>query len=171
MGVDTRLYIDSKWCASDIAEVIKSRLEVEEVKHEHSNTPFSDSYWLHFTFNGNPRSMFVFPHAGTPLGAATMLSLRHDEDAVHIMTEIAQAIGGLLNKADCNNDMEMFQGHLSMEDGLSYFIKDLVINKRPPAARDRFSFPKYTMRELNAHIKEWAECVKPDTEEEMGCFK
>jgi hypothetical protein len=171
MSVDTKLYIGSQWEIRDIINIIQSRLGVDKITTSRSSDPLSECLSLLFQYNENDRSMFVFPHAETPLGSSTMLSLGHNKDAITIMTAIADAIGGLLQPQDFNESMEMIQGNVSTEDGLPYFVNDMIINRRPAAKSDRLTYHSgYTLPDLNNHIKEWSDKIGTNAKEKLKCF-
>ena len=171
MGVDTKLYIHAKWQVGDICDLLSSRFGIdrEKIKIEHFRPgPISESMWICFPFNETDRTMHFYPHASTPIGSCTSLSLHCDDDAQRILKTIGEAIGGLYEANDANGELDMLQGQLYDEDALSYFLKSMVLNV-PPSKRSG-AYGHYTIRDLNNHIKDWANRIHKGTDKKYDCF-
>ena len=144
MGVDTRLIINSKWSLEDIKETVRAHLDVS-VEWRATHTPSYNIFV--FTHEGEERQMNVHTSYPTPIGPAVLLSLRHNDQAVRIMTVIAKALGGFLQPEDYAATYECFEGILYNDDGLPYFLKHAVIHDE---LKDNHDF-----HGLNESIHKW----------------
>ncbi len=130
MGVDTKLYISSKWEIRDIANVMETYVHIIKgsLIVKHANLSKSLMYSLMFRMeNGDNRHMYVHPESDTPLGPCTTLSLSAWGEAVEIMTAIAKVLGGILEKEDCSGMCEMMHGSTWDKDGIPWFINEALI--------------------------------------------
>jgi len=124
MGVDTKLYISAKWDLDDI-RVVLERTQQSKVEIE-AATSMPNAYKINVIDKG--RSIFCITPTNTPIGIATYLSLRSNDEAIQMFKDVAGIFGGLLNKTDTNSNFEWIQGICSAEDGLSYFVKYALVN-------------------------------------------
>lgn len=147
MGVDTHLLINSKWRPDDIATILKKHFGKKEVKVNPSSIPAD---LMTITFESDlynyGRCMYFHNHVMTPIGSCCMLSLGYDKEAVTIMKRIANVIGGILEERDSDGKMELFDGKLTEEDSLPYFIRYSILNNECNGD---------SIAELNQSIKEW----------------
>ncbi len=122
MGVDTHLYLNTRWDLNDIIKVIErtQNKKVEVKAHEGMILGY-------FDFNVGERRIFVHLNSQTPIGSATYLSLHADEEAHKILKDIADVLGGILEYFDSDGKCEMIDGSLWEEDGLPYFLKHAII--------------------------------------------
>lgn len=126
MGIDTHLYINSKWRIDEIIAVIESRLDT---KVNVERTQSADYVVLGFKYKTERRiSLFMDSH--TPIGYFTYMSLGFNEEAVEIMTIIGKVFGGLLEENDCDCKMEFIEGDLDERNALPYFMNYAVIHDK-----------------------------------------
>jgi hypothetical protein len=122
MGVDTKLYVNSRWQLEDIVHIIKSKYGEVTIK---SNHDFSIGY---FNLFFGKRMMHVFCNTATPLGAATLLSLGCDDEAHEILKSIAERIGGAFIDNDVDDKCELINGNMWEENALPYFLKYAIVH-------------------------------------------
>ncbi len=127
MGVDTHLYLSKRWSADDIWTVIERTQEttVEVESHHDIGIGYFD---FRFVVGKGTRMMHVHTDAALPTGPATLLSLGADPQAVGIMRDIANCLGGLLEESDSTGNLEAIDGNMSDEDGLQYFLKYAIVH-------------------------------------------
>jgi hypothetical protein len=148
MGVDTKLLLNPNWELNDIRTVIEKEFKTK-VEVESCHKTSIGMFHLSFEIQKEKRMMTVFMNNNTPLGPTTYLSLGYNAQAVEIMSAIANVFGGLLEKKDCDGDLEMITGMFSPGDGIPYFYKDAIINKEITKNDDLVG--------LNEHIHNWCD--------------
>ena len=136
MGIDTKLYLNSKYEIRDIVKVLETRFDLvdqtvkaTDYRPEHKakvrveaalpSTP--EFYHIFFQREGHDvRMVSLFLHHQTPIGNCIYLSLSHNEEAILIFRTLAEVLGGMLIENDCNGTIEEIDGMLNDEDD---FIK------------------------------------------------
>lgn len=125
MGVDTKLLLNPKWDIEDIVTVLE--------KHQGIKAELSSKAKIHSTYfvidcdNGRSINLHFCQH--TPLGTATLLSLRANQEGCDMLKGIAKILGGFFNPNDCESKYEEFMGYFWDEDALTYQHKYAVLNK------------------------------------------
>ena len=125
MGVDTKLYINTKWKLDDIISVIE-RLwnEKPEINSHHE---FAPGYFT-LTFKNHNRMIHCHAYVDTPIGTATLLDMGANDQSHDLFISIAGVLGGLYMDNDCDGDCKMLAGKLWNQDGLQYFLNYAVIH-------------------------------------------
>jgi len=141
MGVDTKLYVNNKFSLEDVINVIKHHVMPEvfgiaaeqcdyNKEHEPKIVASEHNYdcgYIVFGVDGNKRSMWYYLPSKTPLGPCKSFSLGHNDQAIKIMTIIAEVLGGIVQEQDSYDAFKMYRGKLDDENGLSFFVKNSVI--------------------------------------------
>lgn len=106
MSVDTKLFINPRWGAEDVGDVIKKRLKTTI---SYQSTTFPDYVRIHFELNGEKRGMNV--HGRSELGGfpSVQLSMRSDDDSTGLMKLLAETFGGFFQEADGDSTFEEYQ--------------------------------------------------------------
>jgi len=129
MSISTHLFIGNRWTIEDIAKTIQS-VRKEQIEKDGKGFKVESCHrtaigMFQFFFEG--RMMFVHSGSETPLGRFTLLSLGGNNHAIEIMESIANVLGGLLEKNDCDGQLEFIRGKLCDDDGLQYHLKYAII--------------------------------------------
>lgn len=140
MGVDCKLYLNTRWSLTDIQKVME-RVSATEVKVEH--TTFPD--YLIFTMNGIGRMTHVWPAYHTPMGSMHMLSMASNPQGIKLLKGIAEVFGGLLQEEDVTEKCEIITGAMTDENALPYFLKQSLMEGNDAESLD----------DLIATIKAW----------------
>lgn len=122
MGIDTTLTISSKWKLEDIANVL-NHTQNQEATIE----PCKDQPNCYNIFIGT-KQIFVITNTTTPLGTATWLSLRSNDEAHKIFKDIASVLGGLFQASDYEGTYELIEGNINNNNGLPYFIQYAIVH-------------------------------------------
>jgi hypothetical protein len=142
MGVDTRLYIASKWQVSDIKKVLERTFNVTASVE----MPLKDTcnyFRLNFTApDGENRSMSIHTQSSHNGFECTTLSLGCGGMAIEIMQALADTFGGFLQKYDSDETYHGIRGKLDDCDNLPFWIKDAILAGIDPDS----------LEELKAHI-------------------
>lgn len=122
MGVDTKLYLDSKWEIRDIVNVLelKQKEKVEVI-------PCDKSLAGCFHINVKNRQIFTMTNYYSSVGTVTLLMLSHNDQAVEILKSIASVLGGLFIENDIDEKLELIDGKLSPNNGIPYFAKHIFM--------------------------------------------
>ncbi|MFA5937401.1 MAG: hypothetical protein WC822_06025 [Candidatus Paceibacterota bacterium] len=125
MGVDTKVYLNTRWNLDNIKTIIE-RTQNTKVEIE-SNHSFAPGYFT-FTLPEKKRIIHVHSYTTTPLGTATLLSMRSDEEGKQILKGIAEVVGGMFMDNDVDGKCDFIMGALTDEDGLGYFVKYALVH-------------------------------------------
>lgn len=152
MGVDTKLYLNTKWELNNIIELIEYiKGEKIEVISNHS---FAPGY---FCFNLSKRMIHVHTYTHTPLGEATLLDMHSDDESHELFKKIAETLGGIYIENDCDDKCEMMQGRTWDENGLQYFLKYAIVHD-DIADDDIEGF----LKSMNKWYDNTTSCTKPE---------
>ena len=146
MGVDTQLYLSTRWEADDIKAVLERTCEkeVDVISHHNISVGF-------FTFNVGQRRISVFMNNFTPLGSLTLLSMRADEESHRILKGVARTLGGLFMPYDTDGLCDWIDGGMNDHNGLPYFVKYAIVED---------GIDPHDADELLASMKRWREQMK-----------
>lgn len=123
MGVDTHLYLSSKWQLRDIKTVL------ERTQHKDVKIIACESFNIGcFQIYVGKREIFTITNSHSPLGSATWMSLHADDEAHQIFKDIANVLGGIIEYYDTDGKCEMFDGAISDENGIAYFVKYAILH-------------------------------------------
>ena len=125
MGVDTRLYINSKWRCDNLKGLLVNVIGVKDFEFRNTHTP--DYITATFKFKHEDRMLSIHNHIKTPIGTCTLLTLSANENSHDLFKQIAENIGGFFEKYDSEGEMVEIRGKFSEENGLSYFLKYAII--------------------------------------------
>jgi len=171
MSVDTKMYLDPKWELRDIVDTLESHLDLVEKKkyvkmidnrkrlHKYKTEVVAvgdmpNCYNMYFELKDSEigsRAMFVITNTNSPIGTATYLSLGYNDESTKIMHTIANVLGGAVIDDDSKENVEFVNGMLSVENGLSYFIKYAAIHNKVENEHDILGFLRC--------IKEWEDNI------------
>jgi len=173
MGAVTKLYISRKWELEDIKTVMENYLDLKERKKTINKRPQSykidvintsvlEMTQFNFTYNNNLRTMAIFTHSDFAENYYG-LHLGHNDEAIEIMTKIANVLGGLLESNDCGeNGVEKISGMLHEDDGLAYFIKYSILHNELKDENDLIG--------LNKSIHKWHDNIPNADRSKMNLF-
>jgi len=160
MGTDTKLYISQKYELDDIKTVIEKYLKVK-VNVKSCHTTAIGMFSFHFKYKTN-RMMYV--HQSCERAGYFLLSLGCNEEAIEIMTKIAEVMGGMVDEDDCDSKSDVeYDGMLSGCNGLSYFLKYAALNNELENENDLVG--------LNTSIHKWHEGMTNGSKNKMNLFK
>jgi len=154
MGVDTRLYISVDYRLEDIAAVLEAiGCSNIRVQHPIDGAAGLDYLILYLTGPTNTeRTLHVHSHSPTPLGRATLLSLRSNYDGIELLRKVAEIMGGLLQLEDSVEQYEWYDGELTPDDGLTYHLRYAVLHDGLKAtSRDT----RGVIQELSKSVERW----------------
>lgn len=127
MGVDRKLFINSKWDVEDIQDLLESIPEVSKIKLQSTQTP---SYVvILFTYDGaegkEQRQMNF--HYNTEEGGfrGNQISLGLYGSSDVILTKIAERIGGFYTPQDCNDELRRFD--YPAHGNLDFMLKHAIL--------------------------------------------
>ena len=123
MGVDTKLYLSTRWEADDIKTVLE-RTSGETVTVR-SNHGIAVGF---YSFDVGNRSIWVHLNYHTAVGPLTMLAMRADEESHLLLRRVALTLGGLFMRYDSDEQCELIEGAMNEHDGLPYFVKYAIVN-------------------------------------------
>ena len=152
MGVDARLLLNPRWDIEDIVDVLETYLSIKTEKVE-SRAKIHSTYFNVFCDNG--RMINLHFNYNTPLGTATLLSLRANNEAQNMLIGIAKILGGFYNAEDYNDNWEDYRGLFWEEDGLPYHYKYAAIHNKITDNDD--------MLGLKQSIAEWHTSLRKKT--------
>jgi hypothetical protein len=125
MGVDTKVYLNTRWNLDDIKTIIERTQNTKvEIESNHSINP---GYFT-FTLPEKEHMIHVHSYITTPLGTATLLSMHSDKDGKNILRGIAEVAGGFFMDNDVDGKCDFIMGALTDEDGLGYFVKYALVH-------------------------------------------
>jgi len=150
MSVETTLLINAKYTAEDVVKVLKSigmKIGKESVKGTH----FSTYCLINFrTPSNNHRTLHVH-RSQSALGPVLMLRFGSNPEGHAILKEIGECLGGFFQEDDCSNgEWIEFQGLMTEENGLPYFIKQMIMEGKGS---------EYDMNALKKYIEQWEKDV------------
>ena len=123
MGVNTHLYLNTRWGLDDILDVIeRTQGEKPQIESHHS---FAPGY---FTFEFKERRLNIHTQSQLPTGVVTLLSFSSNPEGIKILRDIAKTFGGILMESDFEGKCEIIEGNLCEEDGLAYFLKYAIVH-------------------------------------------
>ncbi len=123
MGVDTHLYLNTRWGLDDILDVIeRTQGEKPKIRSHHD---FAPGY---FSLDFKGHSLNVFTQSQLPTGTVTYLSFSSNPKGIKILRDIANTLGGILMESDSDGKCEVIEGNMWEEDGLAYFLKYAIVH-------------------------------------------
>lgn len=123
MGVDARLYLNTRWGLDNIKDVIERTQNTKvEIRSHHD---FSPGY---FSFDFKDRMMNVHTYSNFPTGQVTHLSLCSNPEGIKILKDIAEVLGGVLMEQDYDGKCELIDGAMTDDNALPYFVKYAIVN-------------------------------------------
>ena len=160
MGADTKLYISYNYELDDIKTVIEKHLKVK-VKVESCHKTSVGMFQFHFKYKTN---RMIYVHQSCERAGYFLLSLGCNEEAIEIMTKIAEVMGGIVDEDDCDSKTDReYPGMLSKGNGLSYFLRYAVFNNELEDENDLVG--------LNASIHKWHEGMTNGNKNGMNLFE
>lgn len=128
MGIDAKLYINSRYGVREVTTILENMAGVSKFRAEYRE----DHAFLLFDYKGEDRQMMVFKTSNHGPDC-TGLSLGQWGSATEIMTNIARIVGGFLQANDCNDDCKIFQ---DPHEGNAQFVLRYQILARGLTADD-----------------------------------
>lgn len=180
MSQSTKLYLSKRWELRDIIEVMENHLDLKEQTRIKKNiakkyyiekfkievAPSYDfTFWnLNFVYNNHNRQMVVFPNTDLCIGNLWELHLGYNDEALEIMTKIAEVLGGLLEENDCSDKgIKEIQGMIRETDGLPYFLKHAIIENKLKDNDD--------IKGLNEYIHRWCDKIRGEEDLRSNLFE
>lgn len=114
MGIDAKLYINSKYGVADVVKILENTPGVGKITPHYRE----DHAFLMFKFEEEDRQMMVFRTCNQGPDC-TVVSLGQWGSATILLTKIATIVGGFLNAMDCGDHALMFQ---NPHEGFSEFV-------------------------------------------------
>lgn len=135
MGVDTKLYIKNDIDFQTIRRLLEHLPEIAGVTFTPSHEPDYTTIEIgvttsHVWDDGEPiksRRIHFHRNASTPIGKATVLTLRANDHAIEFFKAIAAKIGGILQPTDCEEKYEFIFGMTFDEDGIPYLLNSAIV--------------------------------------------
>lgn len=180
MGQRTKLYISDKWSLEDVVTVLENWVDLKE-KYEYKKTirkeKIKNAYKVKvkstgclgmqhicFNFNNEERLLTYFEQTDLPTKNMHELRLGYDEDAIKIMTTIANVLGGLLEENDCGSEgITEISGLMDENNGLRYFIKWAILNHKVDDV--------HNLKQLNSAIHGWYDRIDSQGKDLKKLFK
>jgi hypothetical protein len=126
MGVDTQLYLNSKWKLNEIKKVIERTQGIKVTVISNHDTSIG---YFNFILEKLGRMIHVFSNIHTPIGTATLLSMGADDQSHKIFKDIAKVFGGIFTDNDCDCKAEFIQGNMCEDNVIPYFVKYAIVDK------------------------------------------
>lgn len=131
MGVDARLYISMDYRLEEIADVLEA-IGCVNLKAQHPIAGVWGLGYVALNFTAPNKAwtptLNIHSHTPTPLGRATLLTLRSDPSSISLLTQVAVIMGGLLQPEDCNEMYQWYNGQLTPENGLLYHLRRAALH-------------------------------------------
>ncbi len=156
MSVSVRLLVSNRFSTRDLVTVLTYHVKAEKIRvrsADHINA--NDYKVITFVFEGDARQMNIHTDYQSPLGNCTLCSMGSDANGIRILKEIASVLGGFLNNCDYDSNYTCYQGCFDDNDGIPYFFKSAVLEKKMTSS----------LSDLRQYIKDWGERIsKKDIE-------
>lgn len=158
MGISANLYINNSWELRDLVLVMEKYLDLEPIAKSKGKKKADilvqvkscaeidfNMYQFYFKIRGGElqRQMYVHTNSKTPLGTATYLSLGSNDESIKLLATIAEVLGGILCPNDCDGNMQWFDGSLTDDDGIPYFVKRATLENKMESNDDMHGLQEF----------------------------
>ncbi len=150
MSVSVRLLVSNRFSTQDLVTVLFHHVKAGKIKVRSADDINANDYKvITFVFEGETRQMNVHTDHQSPLGNCTLCSMGSNTNGIRILKEIASVLGGFLNNCDYNSSYELYEGYFNDDDGIPYFFKSAILEKKMTTS----------LSDLKKYIKGWGERI------------
>lgn len=152
MGVDTKLFLNSKIQLDEIRSILKAELGLE-TRVRYTHTPEYMIFELatkttESEYHGRSLNVHINSTEGGFNGIS--LTMRANETGHKVLKCIANTFGGFFCESDTNNEFTSINGKLTESNDLPYFLRYYIVNGGNPN----------DLNGLTKTIKKWEKEIK-----------